>query len=270
MMIDAHCHFFDFAEHNPNDLSRNYSSYWDFFAKVKDLTFNFSATQPKDWELFEYLLDKKPEVNNIFCFFGLHPWKLGNAELNLGKAILDLEEELKKYKNVGIGEIGLDLATEIDLKIQEKAFFEQMSLAVKYQRPVSIHCVRAYDLLFKSFKKIKQGFRNQDLVFMVHSFNGSTEILKELINYGGYVSFGAKFWNSRKFEKLILNTPNNRILVESDFVFEVGNFENKYEEYFVNLENLYSKIAEIKNTKVDEFKALVRGNFGDFVRQIKN
>ena len=286
MMIDAHCHFQNFQnlKYNSNDLNIQHLSHWFFFtkadSKAKDVIFNFNSTEPKDWKFFEYLMDTNKQAKNVFYNFGLHPWKIGNADFDLEKALLDLEEKLQKcakYENFGIGEIGLDFAKSIDAELQEKAFFQQLVLAAKYNRSVSIHCVRACQMLFKNLKKINRQY-NQNVVFMVHSFNGSVENLDEIIKLGGYVSFSPKFSdnsnnsNNSKFQNLVLNTPNDKILLESDFdfEFEFEDFDTEFEVYFKNLEDLYAKVSSIKNMGVSDFKKLVSENFQNFINQTKN
>lgn len=46
-----------------------------------------------------------------------------------------------------VGEIGLDKLKGPSKQAQQQAFIAQLELASRYNRPVSVHCVRQYGLL---------------------------------------------------------------------------------------------------------------------------
>jgi TatD DNase family protein len=77
------------------------------------------------------------------------------------KWVHTMQSLLEEYPNIPVGEIGLDkfhfdydtgeLTTPIDVQMQAMEY--QMELASSYQRPVSVHCVRAMGPLMDVLKK---------------------------------------------------------------------------------------------------------------------
>jgi TatD DNase family protein len=66
----------------------------------------------------------------------------------------ELEKNIQHPNCLAIGECGLDKVIEIDLELQKKVFISQLELAVKYQKTVIIHCVKAFDELIEICKLI--------------------------------------------------------------------------------------------------------------------
>lgn len=193
----------------------------------------------------------------------MHPWKTEGLEEKIDEIFQKLEQKLKKYQKIGIGEIGLDGTKNIPMEIQEKVFFEQLKFANKYKRPVSLHCVKEYDLLLKNLKTIK--LEQKNFRFMIHSFNSSIEIMNEFIKLGGYISFSPRILDAKKFEDLIKNTPNDRILLESDLEFKIEDLEKDWEQYIEKLKKLYEKVAIIKSIETMKLEKIIFNNFQKFV-----
>ena len=89
--------------------------------------------------------------------FGLHPWYLDKKtyEVELEK----LETLLQENKIIAIGECGLDKLRGPDLDFQISVFEMQLHLAKKYNRPVIIHCVRAFNELIATVKNVGADLR---------------------------------------------------------------------------------------------------------------
>lgn len=144
--------------------------------------------------------------------FGLHPWfTKERSESWLG----NLEEFLLKYPEAAVGEIGIDHAMENrNDDDQEQVFLQQLELACKLERPVSIHCRRAWGRLIElldQFGEVPRGL-------LIHCFGGSAEIATELVKRGGYISFSGSITrpNARKAGPAIRAVPDDRILIETD------------------------------------------------------
>lgn len=144
--------------------------------------------------------------------FGLHPWFINDRS---AEWLQTLENLLREYPQAAVGEIGIDHAIEERNDVdQEKVFFEQLELARKLNRPVSIHCRRAWGRLIElldEFGELPQGM-------LIHCFGGSAEIATELVKRGGYISFSGSITrpNVRKVGPAIRSVPDDRILIETD------------------------------------------------------
>ena len=105
---------------------------------------------------------------------GLHPWFLTkeNAETDFKK----LTQLVDNQNIVAIGECGLDKLRGESLDFQTTIFTKQIQLAESIQKPVIIHCVRAFNEVIALKKKLKP-----TVPMIIHGFNKGETILKELL-----------------------------------------------------------------------------------------
>ena len=86
------------------------------------------------------------QSKNILPFLGIHP---ENAQDD-PKLVYEMINE-NQSKISGIGEIGLDrtyIKSEDEWETQKQVFSDQLSLAEKFQKPVSIHSRKTFDDIF--------------------------------------------------------------------------------------------------------------------------
>jgi TatD DNase family protein len=168
-----------------------------------------NATCEADWPAVEALALAHPDF--VFPAFGIHPWQAHTVT----DAWLDrLSRVLGKHPHATLGECGLDQwISSPPLAVQFPVFIAQLRLARETQRPLTIHCLKAWNALFDAFAEAPP-----PPTFLLHSFNGSIEIARRLIPLGAYFSFSGHFLHPRKsavlevFRKL----PHDRILLETD------------------------------------------------------
>lgn len=205
MLIDTHLHFQDIREEGT--LAEILSRAWDFNIH----RFLSNSVQPSDWPAVEKFAATDDRVTP---FFGVHPWSAMKVELGWDKLL----EKFLKNTDSGVGEIGLDKARpEIGMEEQIDVFRRQLALAARLAKPVSIHCVRAWaDLL----KILGEDF-GKPVRFMVHSYHGSAETLRELVDLGAYISFSWKWVRSGTPDmmELVRRVPEDRLLLETDFPY---------------------------------------------------
>ena len=168
-----------------------------------------NATREDDWPAVENLAVDEPDF--IVPAFGIHPWHAHTAEENWQEKLRAL---LARYPQASIGECGLDQwITDPPLAIQRPVFTDQLSLAREMDRPLTIHCLKAWGALFDCFAETRPPTR-----FLMHSFGGSIEIARRLIPLGAYFSFSGHFLHPRKSAMLEVyrQLPHERILLETD------------------------------------------------------
>ncbi|MDD4386069.1 MAG: TatD family hydrolase, partial [Bacteroidales bacterium] len=78
---------------------------------------------------------------------GLHPWE--SDRLNLQDFIEIIQAYLRLDSIIGLGEVGLDKLRGGSLEIQREILIKQISLAYKVQKPVVVHCVKAWNELLE-------------------------------------------------------------------------------------------------------------------------
>lgn len=166
------------------------------------------GTREADWQ---EVLDLAREDSGIVPMLGLHPWYVKQAlpawERRLGDAL--------GRSGAGLGECGLDFAVEDgDPTAQESAFRAQVRLARELDRPLSIHCRKAWERLLSIVRE--EGLPESGA--MIHSFSGSAEMVSELQKLGFHLSFSCSITNptNRKAAKVLPTVRPDRLLLESD------------------------------------------------------
>lgn len=168
-----------------------------------------NTTREADWQAVEKLADAEPVF--VVPAFGIHPWQAHTAGTGWQDRLASL---LKKHPQASIGECGLDSwITTPPLEIQRPVFIQQLQLARELDRPLTIHCLKAWGSLFDAFSEAPPPAR-----FLMHSFGGSIETARRLIPLGACFSFSGHFLHPRKSAVLDVfrQLPPDRILLETD------------------------------------------------------
>ncbi len=220
--LDAHIHYFpEIAQ----ILMEAENSSIDAPPVIR--VFFVNATSPNDWKPIQNLVEAHlaSVTPTIYPFFGIHPWHIANAlpdQRTTKRNLLALRQFLERNPDSGVGEIGLDTIrqkSEKDVSIQETIFIEQLKIARELKRPVSLHCVRAWNSMERIFRCILG--KNSPLPLLFHGFTGSSELVKQILTgwkLNAYFSLTAtrfKFANARSIQ-LLATIPRNRLFLETD------------------------------------------------------
>ena len=171
---------------------------------------------------------------------GIHPWHA------LGGDISVVEKGIATAD--AVGEIGLDFACNIPHVEQERIFRAQLTLAEQYQKPVVLHCVRA----FEEVMRILRDFHLPAVIF--HGFIGSTEQAQHAVKQGYYLSFGERTFRSPKTIRAMRYTPLSHLFVESD-------------ESTTPIENIYARIAELRGVDIATLTEAIKTNFDKIFKE---
>jgi TatD DNase family protein len=180
-----------------------------------------------------------------FYSMGLHPWHVDKESLN------DDIEIVRKFSMhpqiLAIGETGLDKSIKIPFDIQLQAFQKQIEIASKVNKPMIIHCVRAYNEVFEL--KMKSGIRKP---WMIHWFNASKEMGLQLIEKGFYLSFGHMLFNEKsKAYKTFQLIPLEKIFFETD---DAG----------YNIDEIYVRASQLLSISLKDLELRIEQNFNNF------
>jgi Tat protein secretion system quality control protein TatD with DNase activity len=202
------------------------------------------AVDRADWKA---TLDYASSSDSILPALGIHPWYVENLPENwLG----DLEMLLRQHASAIVGEIGLCKKARFvrqhpegkaaALAIQRSVFKEQMRLAAKLRRPVSVHCVDQHGINMDILKELVESNLNNPvdslpLAIGMHSFTGTAHHVRELLTWEQSLSlenppllyFGfshavnfrmqcSSDKSRRKGLEAVRAVPLDRILAESD------------------------------------------------------
>lgn len=150
------------------------------------------------------------DVRVIPCF-GLHPWYVTERS----NQWLDRLEQFLAAVPSAVGEIGLDRWKEPrDEPAQEKVFLAQLDLARRLDRPVMIHCLRAWGWfmgLMRAMTPLPRGM-------LIHAYGGPADLIDELAAMGVYFSFAGSVMEDKrtKAREALCAVPLDRLLIETD------------------------------------------------------
>ena len=134
---------------------------------------------------------------------GIHPWwTVGDLDVMWR----GLEFWIRDPQVVALGECGLDKLKGADLLLQEACFLRQVSLSENLHKPLTIHCVKAYDRLLELHKA-----QSPKMVWTIHGFRGKPALARQLLDCGFNLSFG-KYFNADSWAL----TPSDRRYRETD------------------------------------------------------
>lgn len=194
--------------------------------------------------------ERYPE--GVFAAVGLHPFHIKDQEFSYEK----YKEMALKEKVVAIGECGLDYYRikdndEETKAFQKQIFLKQLVLAEELKKPVIIHCREAHKDLLEILKmenlKLKTKLRG-----VAHSFLGNYKQAREYRKLGFKIAFNGIITFTRDYDKVILDTPLEDILLETDcpYLTPVPHRGQRNEPLYVI--EVAKKLAEIKNISLEE------------------
>ncbi len=168
-----------------------------------------NATGEEDWPAVLGLARDFPGFAR--AALGVHPWRAAEARPGWPRRLAEL---LEAHPAASVGECGLDgWVASPSPAVQEPVFLGQIRLARELDRPLTIHCLKAWEGLFAAFKREPPPSR-----FLMHSFGGSIELAARLVPLGAYFSFSGYFLTPRKAKtvEVFRRLPRERLLLESD------------------------------------------------------
>ena len=196
--FDSHIHLSDPA----------YSSDMQFILKEMEILKIKACCVSMDNENSLETLQLAKQSNLVLPFIGIHP-ECANSDLD--QMTLTINEN---HQNIsGIGEIGLDptyVNNDEDSKKQIKVFETLLSLAEKFNKPVSIHSRKSLDEIFE----LMTSYNTEHA--LLHWFDGSKKQLQKAMDMGFFVSYGPVMVYANDKQTLLSKTDESKILVETD------------------------------------------------------
>jgi TatD DNase family protein len=172
---------------------------------------------------------------------GIHPWFINND--NFEEDLLIVEEKLQQKNCFAIGECGLDTLIIVDFELQKEIFKRHIYLSEEYQKPIIIHCVKAYQEIIEFKKEL-----NPKQVWILHGFNKSKQLAESLIKNNIILSFGKEVIKKVKLQKVLVELPLSSILLETD-------------DADVSIQEMYQKVSEIKQVSLEVLQEEIGRNF---------
>lgn len=199
-LLDTHCHL------NCEPLLSSLAGNLESARRAGVVGCVVPGVRPADWEGIGRL---PREYAGLYAAFGIHPM---HADLADGAALERLEGIAAT--GVAVGEIGLDPLYPAPLELQERAFREQLRLAIRLGLPVLVHCRR----LFQRTLMILREERADRVGGIMHAFSGSPEMAREFIRLGFAISLcGTVTWQgAARPLRLAAELPLQSLVLETD------------------------------------------------------
>lgn len=243
MFIDTHAHI----------INKYYDNIAEEVEKSKEKKVNIIINIGTCDSEFDEVISLSEKYKCFYNVVGYYPSmieKIGNLQY--------LEKCIKNKKNIAIGEIGLDYTTCDHKEKQLVLFEEQIKLAIKYNKPIVVHCRDAikdtYDLLNK--------YNCAKLRGVIHCYSGSFEMAKLFNEIGFYLGIGGvyTFKNNVKGIEVLKNIPLEYFVLETDAPYltpEPFRGKKNSSSYIPDIAN---KIASIKGISVEDVMIATTNN----------
>lgn len=219
----------------------------------------------------------------VYAIVGIHPIHTsksfhdaqelgeGNREFTSRGEVFDYDyyKQLATHpKVVGIGECGLDYYRENEdsgFKIQEKAFRQQIELAIEVKKPLMLHLRNggsqsvysdAFSILSTFNFPLETGRRPGNL----HFFAGSVGEARPFLDAGFTFSFTGVITFAKEYEEIIRYLPLDAILSETDspYVAPVPIRGKRNEPLYVR--EVVKAIARIRHESKEKVRAQIQRN----------
>jgi len=173
---------------------------------------------------------------------GIHPWEASTQLLHL------LYKQAEQSNVVAIGETGLDKLSGPSLDLQTAVFEAHIELAIKLSKPLIIHCVKAWNELFK----IRKNY-DDSIPWIIHGYKNNGIIARQLLDRGFYLSFGLRF----RQDALRLAWDARRLFAETD-------------DARISIREVYTAIAEALQIQQESLAQQIETRFGEISYQRHN
>lgn len=196
-------------------------------------------------ELVSLSPDKRENLNHYS--YGIHPWKVNKEELDW--QLKTLERVCTEARCLAIGECGLDKVCQVDLELQIEAFNAQIRLANLINKPLIVHCVKAFNELLNCL-----AHNDNKVPVIIHGFNNNENIADLLLDKGCILSFGKALLAYESNASIVIRkTGRKKFLLETD-------------DSDISIKYIYHKAAELLGVDEHSLKIQMQANFEQVFR----
>ena len=247
-MIDTHSHIY--SEEFDSDRA-------EVIARAKAAGVTKIILPNVDSESLPRMLQLESEYPG-YCFaaIGLHPT---SVKENYAEELAIVKKELERREYIAIGEIGIDLYWDKSfLKEQIQVFVQQIEWALEYNLPVIIHVRDS----FSETMEVLEQFRDKGLKGVFHSFTGTIDQAREIIEFGGfYIGInGIVTFKNSGLDAVVEQIDAQYLLLETDAPYLTPTpFRGKRNES-EHLTLIAAKLATIFNINFNQITEITTKN----------
>lgn len=171
---------------------------------------------------------------------GLHPWYI---KPDSTEQIIEITHQSGL---LAIGECGLDKTISIPMARQIEVFEQQLKIARQLNKPLIIHCVKAFNELLQ----LKKRYSQLTVPWIIHGYQAKPAQTWQLLKHDCYFSFGAALLQSASYAGQSLQLlPAERFFLETDAAEQI------------RIEQVYAAAAKIRQLELPELKQQMVANF---------
>ncbi len=199
----------------------------------------------------------------LYASCGVHPHEAKSYTEDTEKYLRDCLENREVKKIRALGEIGLDYYYDLSERSVQRAVFEkQLELAYEYDVPFILHERDATGDCLDILRRFYKEGRLRSLPGVCHCCSCSLEASQELIKMGFYIGFDGPltFKNNKKTPEVALNTPWDRIVIETDSPYLTPEPNRGLINEPCHVAYVCGKLAEIKGVTIEEAAQITYDN----------
>lgn len=156
-----------------------------------------------------------PVLDQGYYSVGIHPWDVTAQRKSLQFEYLFEIAHLPQV--LAIGEAGLDKKQLTPLAFQQTIFELQIKLAETVQKPLLIHCVKAWSELIAIKKQLRP-----TQPWIIHGYRGNVVLAQQLLKHGFYLSY-TNYYNSDALpfgclDHLFIETDDSETTIQSNYM----------------------------------------------------
>lgn len=174
--------------------------------------------------------------------YGLHPWYIQKETYH--DDLRNLKISVHEKRCLAVGECGLDKLSKVDFELQEEVFIEHIKIANLVNKPLIIHCVKAFNELINCLN-----LSDNKVPVIIHGYNNNENIARILVDQGFYFSFGkALLGYESNAAKAIKNVGRKNFFLETD-------------DADLSIKYVYKKATELLGIDEEIIKQQLQSNF---------
>ncbi len=192
-----------------------------------------------------------------FCIpmMGLHPC---HVRENYLEELAQVEDLLRKYPYIAVGEIGIDLYWDKTyVEEQEYAYRKQIALAKEHGLPVVIHSRDSLHMTIGILEELQDG----TLSGVFHCFNGSLEDASRIQALGFYMGIGGVItYKNAGVDATVAKIPLEYLVLETDapYLSPVPYRGKRNECAFISC--VAEKLANLKQVNLEQVGRITTEN----------
>ncbi|MEM3003814.1 MAG: TatD family hydrolase [Candidatus Bathyarchaeia archaeon] len=191
------------------------------------------------------ILEIAQEHDFVYPAIGIHP---AEAEAASDEDLRFVDENADAC--VAIGEIGLDYSYGVDKELQKTIFKRMLEIAVRHDKPVSLHSRYAWDEVLSC--ALDQGIKRG----VFHWYTGPLDTLEKILDRGYLISATLAVEYSVKHREAIERAAVDSILLETDTPVKYRGVASEPSHII----RVADAVAAIKNIAVERLAEITTSN----------